>query len=96
MKGIEFIRNVNDPEKERQILQKYWEILERNTTNLKSNNLKLTAKDTWQSDVTSMLYLPDENMLIVGTSNSMIKFYDESSEEDQDMLKYFLGGHQGS
>jgi hypothetical protein len=43
-----------------------------------------------------MLYLPDENVLIVGTSNSLIKFYDENSEEENNMLKFYIGGHQGS
>ena len=48
------------------------------------------------SDITSMLYLPEDNMLIVGTSDSVIKFYDESDSEDNNMLKFFMGGHQES
>jgi WD40 repeat protein len=32
----------------------------------------------------------------VGTSDSVIKFYDESDSEEHSLLKFFLGGHRNS
>lgn len=65
---------------------------------LKQEELALCPPDqssSLSSEVSAMLYLPDDEMLIVGTSSGAIKFYDEGTEENS-LLKVFAGGHVGS
>lgn len=44
-------------------------------------------------DVSCLLYLPDDKILVVGTAGGAIKMYDEDDSEQSTLLKVFLGGH---
>ena len=47
-------------------------------------------------DVTCLLYLPDEKVLIAGTAGGAIKFFDEDHSEESDLIKIYIGGHGDS
>lgn len=95
MKNFEFIKNVNNLEEERHKISSYKEMLSQGKFVTNSKKLKKKSGKSL-SDITSFLYLHDENMLIVGTSDSVIKFYDESDSEEHSLLKFFIGGHKNS
>ena len=46
--------------------------------------------------MTSILFIEEENVLIVGTKNSLIKIYDESKSDHSKLIRILMGANQGS
>ena len=84
-KNMEFIKNVNNLDEDYQSI-------------LKQEQLALCPPEIsslTSAEVSKMLYLPDDEVLIVGTASGVIKLYNEGTGETG-LIKVFVGGHLGS
>lgn len=82
MKNAEMLKEVNQPSKEKEHVDRL--------------SAGYRTKFRESSDVTSILFIPQENVLICGTKNSVIKIYDESNADHSQLLRVFLGAHEDS
>lgn len=82
MKNCEFLKHVNKLEQETKEIKKFGEITFSDLKNKEDH------------DVTSILFIPDEKMLVIGTVDSIIKIYDESDFEESSIPRIFIGGHK--
>jgi len=81
-KNAERMKTVTDREKDNEVVDRFMRIMQ--------------VKDSQQSlfkDVSSLLYLEDDKILVVGTINSYIKLYDEIESEESELSRVFIGGH---
>ena len=82
-KNGQFMKQVNDIETDYQRIEKIAQI-----TSQKMN-------EKFDREVTNLLYLSDEKILIA-TINSVVILYDEIDSEESELLRFFLGGHDDS
>jgi len=82
-KNGQFMKQVNDIEADYQRIEKIAQI-----TSQKMN-------EKFDREVSNLLYLADEKILIA-TVNSVVILYDEIDSEESELLRFFLGGHDDS
>jgi hypothetical protein len=83
-KNAEFLKEVNDIQEEIEMVEKL-------------EKLTFSKRDKKEEhDVTCLLYLQDEKLLIFGTLDSVIKIYDEIDSEESQLLRVIIGGHKES
>ena len=83
-KNAEKMKKVTDKEKDDEVVERFSRIMH---VNVEASMFK---------DVSSLIYLEDEKILIVGTVNSLIKLYDEIDSEESELSRVFIGGHKDS
>jgi len=83
-KNAEKLKVVTDMEKDQEIIDRFTTIMH------------VREDPTPFKDVTAVLYLPDEKILVVGTVNSCIKLYNEIDSEESEFSRVFIGGHKDS
>lgn len=84
-KNIEFLKKVNDIELDSQIISKQEQLA------LCPAEMSCLSSP----EISAMVFLPDEEILIVGTVGGVIKLYDEGTNENS-LIKIFSGGHLSS
>lgn len=57
---------------------------------------KINLKKKETNEVSVLLYLHEEKLLITGSTDSIIKVYDESEPDETNLLKVISGGHEDS
>ena len=79
MKNGEFLKKVNQHNE-----------IEKSEFANKLANIK--KRDTL--DISSMIFLHEEKLLISASLDSTIRIYDENDPEESSLIKVFCGGHQ--
>ena len=81
MKNGEMLKEVSSISEEKEILEELGQT---------------RAESKEGNDVTSILFIEEENVLIVGTKNSLIKIYDESNADHSKLIRILMGANQES
>ena len=81
-KNAERLKAVTDREKDNEVIERFMRIMQ-----------VRDAQHSLFKDVSALLYLEDDKVLVVGTVNSYIKLYDEIDSEESELSRVFIGGH---
>jgi WD40 repeat protein len=81
MKNGEFLKKVNDPKE-----------IEDSEFSKKQSHIK--QKET--NEVSALIYISEENLLIASYSDATIRIYDEEDAEESVLLKVLSGAHRDS
>jgi len=84
MKNGEFIHKINKPNEEQELDKK------------KNLDKKKSIKRRENAEISNLIYLTDEKLLITASWDSTIRIYDESEADESTLLRIMSGAHKDS